>query len=233
MATHHRGSEGIAFSLSGRNVFMIFASSVLVLVLTFAVGVTVGKRLGPQVAPRPAADPLTMLDQLGGGAVHVDELTFPEALAERDGIAKTKAKTREVKKVTQPEPKAVNPPPVSPKKPEKAKAAVAKAVKPDPKPVSGKQKVAKAEKKVSTLGDYTLQLSSFQDRAEAEQFMTKLRTAGVKPHMIQAKIPGRGLWYRVRVGHYRSLEAATAAKERFEGEQHVIAYVARRGRSGT
>jgi|GEM_PF-4403640 cell division protein FtsN len=230
MATHHRSSEGLAFSLSGRHVFMIFASSAVLLVLTFAVGVTVGKRLGPEVAAKPAADPLTMLDQLGGGTVQVDELTFPEALGKRPGVAKAKpkrkAKLKDIPKpkvnkpASKPLPSGINPPL---RKQPKPKTQLAQGNKAN----AGKQKVVKAAK-VSTPGNYTLQLSSFQDRSEAELFMNKLRSAGVKPHIIKAKIPGRGLWYRVRVGHYRSLEAATAAKKRFEGEQHVIAYVARR-----
>ena len=39
------------------------------------------------------------------------------------------------------------------------------------------------------------------------------------------EIPGRGLWYRVRVGDYVSAKDAIAAKAGFEKQHNVIAYV--------
>jgi DedD protein len=76
-------------------------------------------------------------------------------------------------------------------------------------------------------GDYALQLSSFQDRVEAELFIRKLRARGLEPRIVPAQIPGRGLWYRVRLGSYESWEEAVAAKDAFEREHGAIAYVAR------
>ena len=75
---------------------------------------------------------------------------------------------------------------------------------------------------------YTLQLSAFQDKAEAEEFMQKLQANGESPYLVPTQIPERGLWYRVRVGNYQNWEEAVNAKERFEREQQVIAYVAKK-----
>lgn len=88
--------------------------------------------------------------------------------------------------------------------------------------------VRPAEGSVAEQGDYTLQLSSFQDRLEAEQFSKKLRDAGLEVRIVPAQIPNRGLWFRVRLGSYESWEQAVAAKEAFEREHDLIAYVARR-----
>jgi len=74
---------------------------------------------------------------------------------------------------------------------------------------------------------YSLQLSSFQDKGEAEVFMGKLREGGMKPFLIPAQIPGRGVWYRVRLGTYGSWDEALAAKQSFEQNQKIIAYVAK------
>ena len=78
-----------------------------------------------------------------------------------------------------------------------------------------------------TSGEFTLQLSSFQDRAEADQFTEKLRKEGLKPYLLPTRIPGRGVWYRVRLGHYKNWEQAVAAKQGFERKQRLIAYVAK------
>lgn len=76
-------------------------------------------------------------------------------------------------------------------------------------------------------GFYTLQLSAFQDPAEAKQFMESLKDTGMKPYLVKAQIPGRGMWYRVRIGSFDSWDAALEAKTKFERERNIIAYVAR------
>ncbi len=72
-------------------------------------------------------------------------------------------------------------------------------------------------------GRYTLQLSSFQDKSEAETFAKKFE--GERPYMVVSEIPGKGTWYRVRVGDYASSKDALAAKQSFEKKHSAIAYV--------
>jgi len=74
---------------------------------------------------------------------------------------------------------------------------------------------------------YTLQLSSFQEKREAEAFMAKLRQGGLKPYMTPTTIPGRGVWFRVRLGRYKSWDDAVTAKQTFEQQQKMIAYVSK------
>jgi DedD protein len=75
-------------------------------------------------------------------------------------------------------------------------------------------------------GHFTLQLSSFQDKSEAEAFAQKF--ASERPYMVKSDIPGKGIWYRVRVGDFASSKDAMAAKEAFEKKHNVIAYVAQK-----
>jgi len=63
---------------------------------------------------------------------------------------------------------------------------------------------------------YTLQLSSFQDRAEADAFLSSLKAQGYQAHVTEASVSGKGTFYRVRMGTYRSIEAANDAKAEFE-----------------
>src|SRR5262249_5593137 len=63
---------------------------------------------------------------------------------------------------------------------------------------------------------FTLQLSSFQDKTEAEAFLSVTKSAGYQPYLIEADVAGKGTFYRVRLGSYRSLEAANDAKAEYE-----------------
>ncbi len=78
-----------------------------------------------------------------------------------------------------------------------------------------------------TKANFLLQLSSFQDRAEADAFAR--RFSAQNAYVIASEVPGKGLWYRVRVGSYGNLKEATVAKSAFEREHGVIAYVAGTG----
>jgi hypothetical protein len=73
---------------------------------------------------------------------------------------------------------------------------------------------------------FTLQLSSFQDRGEAEAFAAKFGPE--KTYLVVSDLPGKGTWYRVRVGDFATAKDAYAGKLAFEKKHGVIAYVAQR-----
>jgi cell division septation protein DedD len=79
----------------------------------------------------------------------------------------------------------------------------------------------------ATTAHFTLQLSAFPERADAEEFMHKIQAAGYKPFLVASEVPGKGVFYRVRVGDYPSRQAAVDAKNDFERKQRLIAYVAK------
>jgi septal ring-binding cell division protein DamX len=100
--------------------------------------------------------------------------------------------------------------------------------KPGKEPLAAKEKGKKAEvKDAEGDGTYTLQLSAFQEKREAESFMQKLRGSGMQPFMTSTTIPGRGVWFRVRLGKYRTWDEALAAKQDFEKKAKLIAYVSK------
>jgi DedD protein len=76
-------------------------------------------------------------------------------------------------------------------------------------------------------GGFMLQLSSFQDRGEADAFAR--RFAGQNAYVTASEVPGKGTVYRVRVGSYSTLKEAANAKTSFERDHNVIAYVAGSG----
>jgi cell division protein FtsN len=100
-----------------------------------------------------------------------------------------------------------------------AAAAVKKVALVTPPPAASPASAADAKAK----GRFTLQLGSFPDRAEAEAFSQRFAPQG--SYVIASEIPGKGTWYRVRVGDYATAKDAIAAKGNFEKQHNVIAYV--------
>ncbi len=63
---------------------------------------------------------------------------------------------------------------------------------------------------------YTIQIKAFRKRGEARQFLAALREAGYRPYLVAADIPGKGRFYRVRLGKFESLPEAETRQSAFE-----------------
>ncbi len=74
-------------------------------------------------------------------------------------------------------------------------------------------------------GGYQLQVSSFRTQAEADQFAAQLRARGHKAYVLEAHVPNRGTWYRVRIGPFGSQHAAASYRVGFEGREHVVPFI--------
>ncbi len=74
-------------------------------------------------------------------------------------------------------------------------------------------------------GGYQLQVSSFRTEPEADAFADQLRLRGHKAYVLEAKVPGRGTWYRVRVGPFPTQHAAAAYRTTFEAKEHVVPFI--------
>ena len=60
---------------------------------------------------------------------------------------------------------------------------------------------------------FVIQLSSWKRINIAEQQVDKYKAQGHNAFIMQVKIPGRGTWYRVRVGYFNTLEEAQTYKQ--------------------
>lgn len=108
----------------------------------------------------------------------------------------------------------------------KAEDKKAEDKKVDDKPAKKADKPADAEAKAEPKPEekrgeekkprYTLQLSSFQDREEAEAYLASVKAQGFSARITQAEVDGKGTFYRVRMGTYGSMEAANEAKSELE-----------------
>ena len=74
-------------------------------------------------------------------------------------------------------------------------------------PEPGPKPEPKPEKKTR----FALQLSSFQDKAEAQAYLEQVKGNGLPAYVTEAEVDGK-TFYRVRVGRYLSIDAASDAK---------------------
>ncbi|MCP3099603.1 SPOR domain-containing protein [Myxococcus sp. K15C18031901] len=75
-------------------------------------------------------------------------------------------------------------------------------------------------------GAFTLQLSAFQDKQEADRFAGRLRDRGYAPYIVTAEVSGKGTWYRVRMGTFATKDAASRYLADFKRETQLDAFVA-------
>lgn len=119
---------------------------------------------------------------------------------------------------------------------EKRSDAQPESVPTSPKPATaaGKNRVqeaiARAEKNpvepIGPEGAFTLQLAASQARVDADRFAARLREKGYAPYVMESDVPGRGKWYRVRMGRFGSKEAAMKYLQDFRRETQLDAFVA-------
>ncbi|HYV47607.1 MAG TPA: SPOR domain-containing protein [Myxococcaceae bacterium] len=75
-------------------------------------------------------------------------------------------------------------------------------------------------------GGWTLQLHASQDKADADRFAASMREKGYAPYLVDADVPGRGTWHRVRLGGFPSKDAAAKYLADFKRETGMDAFVA-------
>jgi DedD protein len=243
--------DKIEVSLDGRQVFYLFFGGAIIACLVFVLGVMVGRRVEARAhldraSTSSARDPLAALDRLSTEGPR--ELSFRQALtggpAPASDVERQVAEIEKVRGMATASAKPAAEP--SEKPPTDEEAAPAKAAEPvkkiaEPKPAAqpsdvepakepAKDPVAKAPaaaKEPSKKGKFTLQLSAFQDKAEAEAFLGQVKGAGFEAYLTEANVEDKGTFFRVRLGSYPTYDDAVAAKADFERKVKKIAYVSR------
>ena len=71
---------------------------------------------------------------------------------------------------------------------------------------------------------WTLQMKAFSAQEDADKLAEKLRRNGHEVRVESGEANGR-MWHRVRMGQFDNWDAALAAKQAFEKNESVIAYV--------
>jgi cell division septation protein DedD len=73
---------------------------------------------------------------------------------------------------------------------------------------SQKPPVDSKSKTRPTVKTYTIQVASVKDARDADRLVAKLKKKRFHAYRAIGKVPGKGIWYRVRVGEYKSKASA-------------------------
>jgi septal ring-binding cell division protein DamX len=251
--------EKIELRLDSRQVVGLVLGAAVVLGVVFYLGVGVGRHLGA-APPAEKPDPLAHLDEkanvdaaltfpetltdtgraaLSPAAPPVTAPTVPAAAVPPSPADDVPAAGRADAAAAAPP--APAPEPVVPAAP----AAVAKPV-PEARPAA-EAKPAPAPKALPSAAEalashdareankaggeaFTVQAASMPSRGEADAFASKLRAKGLSPQVVSADIPGKGTFYRVRIGRFQSREAADRYLKDFKRETGQSGYVTTTGK---
>lgn len=181
-----RPREKFELSLDGRQVASIVVGALVILGVVFVLGLNVGKQIALRQAEAVVPGDLDALDRAPAPPApeKPDALTFHERL------------TRE----TPPPPPPVEAAPVAPA------PATPPAAAPSPRAVEATPEPAPPPAQAAPDAAWTVQLAAAQERAEAERIAT--RFSALNPRIETADVPGKGRFYRVRVGAFDTKESA-------------------------
>lgn len=227
MRDANRVRERFELTLDGRQLASAVVGILVLGGLAFVLGMNVGKQVAArELAAEAPPDPLAALDRppLPPEAKGKDDkLSFHDALV--------KDRPRPPPPPIKPDPKPAEPKP-EPKPPEpkpEAKVEPAPAPSPapevvtktDPLPVPTpvpsvapapvpppKPEPAAAPAPPPQPADslFSVQVGAAQDEAEAKKLADRFK--GYQAHIVPVDIPGKGRWYRVRLGSFESRDAA-------------------------
>ena len=195
MRDGHRLREKIELTMDDRQVAALAVGALMLLAGMFALGLLVGMQLARRSTQPALAGHLAALDE-------------QRAHAQRNA-----APTRSDEQVARPEARReVSPPPST----VNVAAARTVAVKPEP---------ANLPEPPADPGNFTVQLGASQDGADAAQLAARASAAGLKAYVAEARLPGKGIWYRVRVGAFADKDSAERFRRDVERELRTSAVV--------
>jgi cell division septation protein DedD len=167
----------------------------------------------PGKAPAPKK-PITLKDKT--------KLEFYEALKENKvdtnvpALQKQKAAERRIEKPAEKTvSKKVQKKTAANSAPQKSPSQKAVPEKPETALSPQKKKSTKEKEKAAAVARtnakgpvYTIQAASVKDPKDADRLVQKLKKSGYPAYRVIGKVPGKGVWFRVRIGEYRSKSEA-------------------------
>jgi cell division septation protein DedD len=190
MRDQNRLKEKFTLSLDGRQVASVVVGSLVVLGAVFVLGFSVGRQIGLREA-RPAATPADPLAALDAPSPRPDAGEPPPRLSYHEALTKDRPADP-----PRPAPPRPPPPPAAPEPSPAATEPQAPAAPPAqapvaPVPAAGPEPAA-----------FAIQVGASQDRAEAERIAGRYRAH--RPRVLEAVVPGKGRWYRVKLGAFET-----------------------------
>jgi cell division septation protein DedD len=204
------------FYFSRGQLVLLGGAFTLASIITFLLGVFVGKRIEERRMVKPEAPlvkiPVQSLEQGTAAASNLPEkeqLTFYDTLTKSAG---SQSVFDEKPKETRPAERAAKPEVKEPKPKSKEESATAPS-KAQAKPAEKVNRAAAKANPASSRDEneagqpWYVQVNAFPDERSAKNWVDRLRNKGYKAYVTEARNQEK-VWYRVRVGQYNSREEA-------------------------
>ncbi len=209
------------FELSRREALLWLSIAFLSMVWMFTLGVIVGRGLSPvsfdikELNKDLIALKEEFLKREGGRKYVADvppdkmHFDFYDALADKkeEALAQSVAKTEEKPEEPMQEQEAhrevkSETPVKTPKKQDKEQGT----------------KLSSASKE-ATKASFTVQVASLTDLVKAKEFVSSLEKKGYKAYLITVQVPGKGIYYRIRVGHFKDRQQANQIVAKLQNDE--------------
>ncbi len=225
-----------------KQVLFLLVLVLAVSLLSFTLGVVVGRRGAPPQVVQPAVETPTRIPvaKEGGEAVPAtsgapvdpamqarpgENLTFYEALPKGDQ-APLGSGINHPPEQKRPEPVVAASTP-SPTKPSPAPAAVSKPA-PAKAPVAAPTAAPAAAAKPTAGSAYVVQVASFPQQSDAQALKERLAQKGYNAYTQDADLGAKGVWHRVYIGPFDDSATAGKTVERLISEERLSALVRKR-----
>ncbi len=177
-----------------RQVIYFFLGFLILFVLTFSLGVILGKGLGgskvaksPDVLRKEVVNPQKTSEPIIKEGLLLEQTPAPvEGVKNKEELET--AKTTEEK---------ILPP-----------APIDEAIKSEAKKEGAIKKDMAAALAIETEGKYTIQIGAFQNEEIAKNIVEELKFKGYPAFIKTVEISGKGTWHRVRIGTFKTREEA-------------------------
>ena len=220
--TRGRGSEGIELRLGNGQIVAFVLGAMVLLGLTFALGIRVGQLNGEGDAAEAAPqkkDRLAALDARAQAHAVQGHATDAQGRPSTESLTFAQELTRPPEPTTAPESapepvikKSENKKEEAPKAADRMSAPVASESKARPEPPAEKKGslLAAFEKGATPSGAFALQVASVPSAQAAQDEVKRLSSKGLTAFVRAAEVKG-STYYRVKIGPYASKAEAQAA----------------------
>ena len=228
------GARGRGRSGPGRAQWIaLLTASALIMGLTFALGVLVGRQWSRPVAMTSSVEAgarKTIPAGKRGGLSSADvepvpsvdqKLTFYQTLTAPLGRGSADASQRQADKARPARAEPIASPPPPSRSTSHEEMLIEK-----PAPPEAKAGADAARPAAEASGLWSVQAGAFKTRAQADGLEKQLRQAGFDAYVTQAAAEDGQIRFRVRVGTFKSKAEAQRVADRMRAERSVAAFVA-------
>ncbi len=72
---------------------------------------------------------------------------------------------------------------------------------------------------------YTLQIASYQEKEMAENDIKKMKQRGYSAFIVSSDLPGKGTWYRVRLGSFSNKASAEKLQKELRAKEGISPFI--------